>query len=334
MIQMFTRALDDEHSRLAAMVPVAEGVIQAVDGLKLTPFLQPLVAPLVNLCQSGKTLLATNTSAALITQVEAQLTGAFGAGFDAQKAHITSLIPAASSLCMSTAANLSIAMFPLHQDVLQRLAPLATLGPAASKACLSLLGTYGKPWITCMASLAPAELTVLTTRCTYTDVQTAIRKRVTADNIGDLSKVVKVAINPAVDWDVACGNIHSFGYAGIALPPNVTALTWEPFGQWWVPGALATSSMETDLACIKHLEHELRPDISQAAIEVYFADMAAACAQACAQWSAAKKPQEFKATPIQLHGATWTIMVRNRYGRPLVYHVDSGYEKSWWKSQK
>lgn len=285
LLKMFLATLDEEHALLDTTVRDARAALQDIHVKQLGPFLQLLVTPLTTLCQKGEALLSSNARPEVVKAVDAGLIPAFASPLAAQKQVIVNLVPAASSACHLAQVPLSMALLRLDGDLLQRLAPLAALTGAHRSACLNLLGVYKVPWITCMASLTTPELTLLTSRCTHKEVRDALTKRVTHANINDLSKVVQVIINPVDDWDVACGKVHSFGYAEITLPHGVTAHAWLPIGQCWVPGAFSTGAMETDLVCLKHMAEELGPNPSPAKAAAYFADLVEACLQACSGWS-------------------------------------------------
>lgn len=333
LLVMFLDALSADHKNLATTLQAAQSTLQAIDGLKIGPFIAPLVTSLTSLCQSAQSTLATCVPMTVAEQADLALAGSFALSFDAQKKVVSDLVPAATSSCRIVADKMSVLMWRLDPDMLNRLALIPTLPKASQTACISVLNVYRVPWITCMASLDPPELTLILERCANKTVFTALRKKVPAADGKLLAMAVQVLVDPVtanpLDWDVACGNLQKMALTEIAVPQGITPITWLSVSGCWMPGSFGTQTMETDLVCLKHMKEEMGVKPSAAKAAAYFADLASACTQACAQWAAAHKPTVF-AVSIDIGGATWNIRVRNLFGHPQVFHVDSGYKKSAW----
>lgn len=89
--------------------------------------------------------------------------------------------------------------------------------------------------------------------------------------------------------------------------------------------------METGPACLKHMKEETGATPSPNKLTRYFTELSNACVLACTQWRQAGKPPTIQVHVQVAQGvATWNIHVRNLYGKPQVFHVDSGYAKSPW----
>ncbi|XQE77620.1 hypothetical protein ACN24L_00735 [Streptomyces microflavus] len=146
-----------------------------------------------------------------------------------------------------------------------------------------------------------------------------------------LSKAFSVLATVA-DWEEACIALNS-AWTEIPVPGGVTPMTWLRIGSWWFPWAFSVGGMETDMACLKHMAQELGPNLSEAKLTRYFAELVAACRIAQDQWASAGRPAKLECPGITPGVGTWKIIIKLSHGKPQIYHVDSQYKKSAWASQ-
>jgi hypothetical protein len=107
------------------------------------------------------------------------------------------------------------------------------------------------------------------------------------------------------------------------------------------PMAFRKGGYETDMACIKHYEEMQRPavtggipDVPVARMEHYFADLVAGCDAA---FDLYKQEKPAKDSFVAYRGrpagrAEWRIKVKNTGNEPQVFHVDSHYATSYWRT--
>lgn len=322
-----------ERDRLAQTLQTAKTLTVEVTVLDLTLYVGPLLDPVHKECVAAEAALQV-TPESLAVMVDGELLKAFALSEEQQKQLVGDLSGKAMTLCMQVESRLSARAARLTPSMLSRLAPLTTLPATSRKACLSLVGTYGTAWIHCLCSMeSPEDLARLLVRCTHLEVVKALTKKVPAANPENLSIAVQVLNDGALDWDVACGKLNKLGFTTISLPSGVNALSWRGIGQAWAPSAFWSGAMETDLACTKHMVQELGVDPSPAKVASYFADMVQACLVACGQWTQSGRPASFAADPFVVNGATWNIIVRNLFGKPQIFHIDSGYQNSPWRTR-
>ncbi|MFF7251001.1 hypothetical protein ACFZBU_44915 [Embleya sp. NPDC008237] len=323
----YTAAFDE----LAATVAEADAAVLCIGSFQLTAILEPLTVPLVKHRNVAVPLLQV-TPVRLGEQIDVQLGTSHTLSEDQQKQQITNLCTAPISAVVTANLNLCGSVSLVRPEVVDRFTCLSGMGTPALKACTSMVAFYGKPWLMCIGGLEPEEIAQVLVHCQNSTILAALKKRMPAKSTTlELSKAVNVLAWRGVDWDFVCATIHKLGYVEIQCPGGVTALTWIPIHESWVPRAFCTASMETDLACLKHMKEETGKAPSGAKLTMYFAELVAACVEACAQWRHAGRPADFKVVVQPEHGvAVWTIRVRNLYGKPQVFHVDSGYAKSPW----
>ncbi|GAA2146382.1 hypothetical protein GCM10009760_36130 [Kitasatospora kazusensis] len=322
--------LDADAALLSTTVQAADAALQQVGTLNLGPFLTLLTGPLVLCRKNAADVLLLVTPDQVITDVGTGLVTNCTYTLEQQKQLIATARSSAATTCSTAQSSLRSCVLQLDPGFLQALAPLGQVAAGSQQACLTLLNTYQKPWLLCLAALAPAQITLLLDRCCRQVVQQQLTKRVKPTEAGLLSMAVQVLVDDTVDWDVACGRLGKLAYQDVALPPGVQATGWTAVGQCWLPNGFSTASLETDPLCLKHTVEDLGADPTPAKAAAYFADLVTACQTACAGWRSAGKPATYVAPPIALNGASWNIRVKNYLGQPQVFHVDSGYQKSPW----
>lgn len=323
----YTVAFDD----LATTVADADAALLDIGSFQLTVILEPLTAPLVKHRNVALPLLQV-TTVHLGGQIDVQLGTSYTLSEDQQKQRITNVCAAPISAVVTASLNLSGSVSLVRPEVVGRFTCLSTMGTLALEACTSMVTFYGKPWLVCIAGLEPEEIAQVLVHCRNNTILAALKKRMPAKSTTlELSKAVNVLAWRGVDWDVVCATINKLGYTEIQLPGGVTALTWIPIHESWVPRAFCTASMETDLVCLKHMKEETGKTPSIVKLTKYFTELVAACVEACAQWRQAGRPADFDVAVQPPQGvAVWKIRVRKLYGNPQVFHVDSGYAKSPW----
>ncbi|MGR7002222.1 hypothetical protein ACU686_36405 [Yinghuangia aomiensis] len=325
-LAMCTSAL----TQLAATVTDANGAVDYIATLGLTEILAPLTAPLLK-HRAVATPLLQISIVHLGQQIDTRLTASFMCTAAEQKQGITEICTAPSTDLVNAHLNLSGSITLVRPEVVDRFSCLSGMGTQALSTCTSLVGFYGKPWLeTPRRAGAEEEIGQVLTHCQNTTILPALKKKVPAKStVLELSKAVGILAWTDEDWTTVCAAINKLGYTEIPLPATVTAVTWIPIHQSWVPRAFCTASMETDLACLKHMKQETGTTPSANKLTLYFAELSNACVLACTQWRQAGKPGSIEVQVAQ-GVATWNIHVRNLYGKPQVFHVDSGYAKSPW----
>ncbi|MET7300761.1 hypothetical protein [Embleya sp. NPDC005575] len=323
----YTAAFDE----LTATVADADAAVLNIGSFQLTVILEPLTAPLAKHRNIAVPLLHV-TTVTLGQQIDVRLGTSYTLSEDQQKQQITNLCAAPIGAVVTANLNLCGSVSLVRPEVVDRFTCLSGMEAPALKACTSMVAFYGKPWLVCIAGLEPEEIAQVLAHCRNETILAALKKRMPAKSTTlELSKAVNVLAWRGVEWDFVCATIHKLGYAEIQCPGGVTALTWIPIHESWVPRAFCTASMETDLACLKHMKEETGKTPSGVKLTRYFAELVAVCVEACAQWRHAGRPADFKVVVQPEQGvAVWTIRIRNLYGKPQVFHVDSGYAKSPW----
>jgi hypothetical protein len=84
------------------------------------------------------------------------------------------------------------------------------------------------------------------------------------------------------------------------------------------------------MACLKHMSQETGTNPSPAKLELYFAELVTACRKAKDQWITAGRPQSLACAGITPGVGKWNIHIRLLFGKPQIFHVDSGYAASEW----
>lgn len=321
-----------EYGELDILVQEVDATLHTIDALQLGPFLTVWMGPVTKFRKAAAVMLATpldsvwqNADTALCTafsQSEATLKQTVGAVVDTLGSEANG---ARTQLCGS--------VFRLTDDMLQRLAPLATMAPSLKSACTAMATDYGEPWLLCLSSLAaPEEITQVLTHCANKLVMKPFKLVAPPHCTAlQLSKAFSVLATVA-DWEEACIALNS-AWTEIPVPGGVTPMTWLRIGSWWVPWAFSVGGMETDMACLKHMTQELGPNLSETKLTRYFAELVAACRIAQDQWASAGRPAKLECPGITPGVGTWKIIIKLSHGKPQIYHVDSQYKKSAWVSQ-
>lgn len=317
-------------TQLTVTVTDANAAVQYVATLQLTEILAPLTAPLLKHRATAEQLLLQTSIVHLGQQIDTRLKASFSCTAAEQNQAITEICTPASTALVNAHLNLSGSITLVRPEVVDRFSCLSNMGLPALSMCTSMVGFYGKPWLVCIAGLEPAEIGQVLLHCQNATILTAVKKKMPAQSTAlQLSKAVGILAWSGEDWTTVCAAINKLGYTEIQLPATVTAVTWIPIHQSWVPRAFCTASMETDLACLKHMKQETGATPSPSKLASYFAELSNACIAACAEWRQAGRPASLQVQVAQ-GVATWSIHVRNLYGKPQVFHVDSGYAKSPW----
>ncbi len=326
---------DDTFQECAALVQAADHLAASVQSMGLSGLLDVLMNPL--LAQRNKAHAALKVAPAQTADlIDHQLSGSFTKSEAEQKQLIVNLCGTPQAEAQECLLNLQgglVQMSPLTAGF----ATLSTLGPAAVKTCTALKVSYGRPWLVCLGNLDLDEQQRLVKHHTVKEIEKAVKKRLgPAPTLDLLSKVVGVLTWQNKPWDTVCNAINTFGYTQISLPPSLEAIAWQPLHDLWVPVALQAkgpAGVETDQKCLKHICQELGVAPSKAKAGAYFAELGSACHDAVQAWRSQKKPAELDVPQIVKTVGTWHITVRSLFGRPQVFHVDSGYQKSPWVTQ-
>ncbi|MER5726936.1 hypothetical protein ABT084_01055 [Streptomyces sp. NPDC002138] len=325
-------SLDESRTLLRQRLDAATVLRGSVAAQGLEPYVGPLLKPIVLECQAAQQALQSLPDA-LLNQTGDQLRTAAAATEQAQTQLVTDIIGPPMDLCVAVESRLRVRMSRLTPETLQQLQVVPNLPAESRTAYVKLLDFYQVPWIHCVCALEPKVITRLLERCSRPTGMKALKDKVPTHDTTNLSMALEVLNNPKDEPDVACGKLKQLGFTRIPLPTGVTALSWHGVGPAWAPKAFSASSMETDLACIKHMVQELGPKPTLDKVATYFQDMVKACVTACAQWVKEGRPATFKASPIEVNGAEWHISVRNVADNPQVFHIDSGYEASVWTTR-
>jgi len=140
---------------------------------------------------------------------------------------------------------------------------------------------------------------------------------------------------------------HHMAQTEVAVPQGVTVSGWVSLNQGGMvryPMAFSKPGYETDQACLKHYEEMHRPagpggivpDVPVARMQNYFADLVAGCDAAFEQYKLDKPKKNevsnYRGRPTGR--AEWRIKVKNTGAGPQVFHVDSHYETSYWRTHE
>ncbi|MCF2526034.1 hypothetical protein [Yinghuangia soli] len=323
-----------EFNELSLMVGDVDRIEAQISGMKLTVFLGPLTEQLYALRAKARLALQT-TPAQTATLIDQQLLATFAATEEVQEQLIKDLCGTPKAEAQICTLNLSGELVRTSPPLIGRFAPLSGMGGAAIKTCTSLSQTYGKPFVLCFGAQEPDAMARVVLHCQNKTIFQAVTKRLGQHPpLSMVSKVVGILAWDNPEWDQVCLAINKFAYTEIDLPPHTDAIIWQPLGNLWVPVAMEGAGFQTDQACIKHHKQELGANPSKAKAEAYYAELAEACRQACQFWYANGRPQSIDAPDLQLAVGNWRIKVRNLYGKPEVFHIDSHYQHSAWINHK
>ncbi|MFE7385296.1 hypothetical protein ACFU9F_33585 [Streptomyces zhihengii] len=321
-----------EYGELDILVQQVDATLHTIDTLQLGPFLTVWTGPVITFHKAAAVVLATPLDNGW-KNADTALCAAFTEPEAALKQTVGAVVDTLGSAANGARTQLCGSVFRLTDDMLQRLAPLATMTPPLKSACIAMAAGYGEPWLLCLSSLAtPQEFTQVLTHCDDKYVMKPFRLVAPPPcTTVQLSKAFSVLATVA-NWEDACIALNS-AWTEIPVPEGVTPMTWVRIGSWWVPWAFSVGGMETDMACLKHMAQELGPTLSETKLTRYFAELVAACRIAQDRWTSAGRPAKLECPGITPGVGTWKIIIKLSHGKPQIFHVDSQYKKSAWVSQ-
>lgn len=317
------------YAALQPLLDEANDALALADQYKLTEALQVVIAPLANQRDAAAAALART-----LPLLWVDLDKALGDGFQLTEAEqqrsLEAVIGKAVKDADTAALQLGGMLWLLTEDVLNVLKPLATMASPVKTGYTELVQTYKVPFIRCMSAIEePVVMKRVLGHFAQLDVRGAFRAQFTAPcTLAQLSKGFhELQVNTNTQ-DACIGLNNLTKRTNITVPKSVTPHTWIAIGTVWVPRAFSVGDLETDLLCLKHMVEELGLNPSPAKCVEYFAELVGACVAAGEQWRSARKPASLSCEPIKADVAVWNIKVRLAYGKPQIFHVDSGYSKA------
>jgi hypothetical protein len=199
----------------------------------------------------------------------------------------------------------------------------------------TMLGIYGLPFFDALIVLDSAVQKQCLSWCADFHIRQALQVRIPPPASAATLSVTLSDMGETQSGTAIFTVMQQANQVFIDVPQHVTVVAWQKIGTIRFPAAFSTGNYETDMACMKHQKQETvgTGTPSKVKLERYFVELQTACGLAQQQWVGAGRPPTGQYTGIGLAVGTWNIHVKNSGGSAEVFHIDSGYQNSPWRTQ-
>jgi hypothetical protein len=295
------------------------------------------LAPLTNeLTQlNGQALNAYNGSDPAPIKANALTTVATNLNHQTPGTLVVPLFTPAINLCDQSRTRYRKAANRVSAANIQAILP--ALGGTRKATMSTLIGLFGLPVFDAIVGLDNAVQIQCLNWCADQQFRTVLRQRMGANATAATLSATLSELGEATTGSQAFTVVQQANLVFIDVPPGVTVLAWQKIGAIRFPSAFSCAAFETDMACMKHQKEETvgsgaLANPSKVKLERYFAELFSACQQAHQQW-AQNKPAIGQYPNLAQAVATWAIHIKNDGGNAQVFHIDSRYQNSPWRTQ-